>query len=119
MRSFRISRIKKVVVTDEVFVRRPLESIKNEEATAESQKCVTLILRFKPEDLYRVFDDYDEESITRNADGTYDVTITFPEDEWVYGYIMSFGCFVEVIEPQYVRDIIRDRMKKAFELYQK
>jgi predicted DNA-binding transcriptional regulator YafY len=116
-RTFRISRIRKMVVTDETFVRRPLESAKDEEPTAPSRQNVTLKLRFQPEDLYRVYDDYDQDRITRNADGTYDVTVTFPEDEWVYGYIMSFGDRVEVLEPPHIRHIVRERMKKALKYY--
>jgi predicted DNA-binding transcriptional regulator YafY len=119
IRAFRISSMKNMVITDEVFTQRPLEGIKEEEPTAISRKYVTLKLRFQPEDLYRVYDDHEEENIIRNIDGTYDVTVTFPEDEWVYGYIMSFGCYVEVLEPQYIRDIIRERTKKTLELYQK
>ena len=127
MRSFRISRIKNLVVTNEQFTRRPgealtpgpSENIENGEPAAESRKHVTLKLRFQPEDLFKVFDDYDEEEIVRNADGTYDVTVSFPEEEWVYGYIMSFGCYVEVLEPPNIREIIRERMEKALEFYQK
>jgi predicted DNA-binding transcriptional regulator YafY len=119
IRAFRISSIKDLVITDEVFTRRPLEDVKEEEPVVVTKKHVTLKLRFQPEDLYRVYDDFEEESIVRNTDGTYDVTVNFPEDEWVYGYIMSFGCYVEVLEPQYIRDIIQERMKKALELYQK
>ena len=78
---------------------------------------VTLKLRFRPENLYRVYDDYDEERIVCNPDGTYDVTVTFPEDEWVYGYIMSFGSYVEVLEPPHIRDIVRQRMQKALSFY--
>ena len=117
-RTFRISRIRNMVVTDEGFVRRPPESAKDEEPAALPKKNVTLKLRFQPEDLYRVYDDYDQERITRNADGTYDVTVIFPEDEWVYGYIMSFGSRVEVLEPKHIRDIVRERMQKALEYYQ-
>ncbi len=118
-RTFRLSRIRNMVVTDEAFKRRPLESVKEEEPTDTPKKSVTLKLRFQPEDLYRVYDDYDEERIIRNPDGTYDVTVTFPEDEWVYGYIMSFGNYVEVLEPPHIRDIIRQRTGKALELYQR
>jgi len=118
-RTFRISRIRNMVVTDESFERRPLESPKEEEPAAVSKKHVTLKLRFQPQDLYRVYDDYNEERIICNPDGTYDVTVTFPEDEWVYGYIMSFGSYVEVLELQYIRDIVRERMQKALKFYQK
>jgi len=117
--TFRISRIRNMVVTDTGFVRRPLESVKEEEPAPAPGKQVTLKLRFQPQDLYRVYDDYDEERIARNPDGTYDVTVTFPEDEWVYGYILSFGSYVEVLEPLHIRDIVRKRMEKALKFYQK
>jgi predicted DNA-binding transcriptional regulator YafY len=117
-RTFRISRIRNMVVMNEDFVRRPLERAKDEEPAAPYRKNVTLKLRFQPEDLYRVYDDYDQDRITRNADGTYDVTMTFPEDEWVYGYIMSFGDRVEVLDPPHIRHIVRERMRKALKNFQ-
>ncbi|MFA5310000.1 MAG: YafY family protein [Dehalococcoidales bacterium] len=117
-RTFRISRIRRLNVTGESFTRRPPGSAKEEEPEIMLRQPVTLKLRFRPEHLYRVYDDYDERRITRNADGTYDVTVTFPEDEWVYGYIMSFGNYVEVLEPPHIREIVRDRLQKAVDFYQ-
>jgi len=120
-RTFRISRIRSLVVTDNGFTRRPLESVKAEDEMPDTAPVywVTLKLRFQPENLYRVYDDYDEQRITHNPDGTYDVTVRFPEDEWVYGYIMSFGDRVEVLEPKRIRDIIRARLQKAADFYSK
>ena len=118
IRMFRLSRIKNLELTEKTFVRRPLDSIKEEEPEPVSQRNVTLKLRFQPQDLYRVYDDYDEERIVKNPNGTYDVTVTFPEDEWVYGYIMSFGNYVEVLEPPHIRDIVSRRMKAALEFYE-
>lgn len=116
-RTFRISRMRNIEVTGESFVRRPPENAREEEPEAVSLKYVTLKLRFRPENLYRVYDDYDEGRIIRNPDGTYDVTVTLPEDEWVYGYILSFGNSVEVMEPPHIRDIVRQRLQKALEFY--
>ena len=117
-RTFRISRIRHIDVTEDGFTRRTPENIKEAEPEAISLNYVTLKLRFQPENLYRVYDDYDEQRITRNPDGTYDVTVTFPEDEWVYGYILSFGSYVEVLEPPHIREIVRQRMQKALNFYQ-
>ncbi len=116
-RTFRISRIRNIEVTGENFIRRPLENDRQEEPPAAALQNVTLKLRFRPENLYRVYDDYDEGCIKRNPDGTYDVTVTFPEDEWVYGYILSFGNSVEVLEPPHIRDIVRQRLQKALDFY--
>ncbi len=118
-RTFRISRIRNLSLTDESFKRRPPQSVRDEEPATAPLNWVTLKLRFQPENLYRVYDDYDEQRITRNKDGTYDVTMTVPEDDWVYGYIMSFGNYVEVLEPPHIRDIIRERMEKTLKFYKK
>jgi predicted DNA-binding transcriptional regulator YafY len=118
-RTFRISRIRNLEVTQENFTRRSPETIQKDYAAPPPalEKLVTLKLRFKPQDLYRVYDDYNEDRITRNQDGTYDVTVTFPEDEWVYGYIQSFGPYVEVLEPPHIRRILRERLEKTIDYY--
>ncbi|MDD4295393.1 MAG: YafY family protein [Ruminiclostridium sp.] len=116
-RTFRVSRMKNVIVTDEAFERR--KPIDNEKLKTDEKlkKLVNLKLKFYPQALYRLYDDFDDELIVKNTDGTYNVSVTFPEDEWVYSYILSFGCYVEVLEPKNIRDIITDRMRKSLEFY--
>ncbi|KAB3529173.1 helix-turn-helix transcriptional regulator [Alkaliphilus serpentinus] len=120
-RIFRISRIKELVVNDEVFKRRQtplMDHMEYEETQKETKRpWVTLKLRFKEEALYRIYDDFDAESIVKNDNNTYDVTTSYPEDEWVYGYILSFGRKVEVLEPPRVRGIIANRLKEALKIY--
>jgi predicted DNA-binding transcriptional regulator YafY len=116
-RIFRISRIKNMEVIDQSFERRVFEDKPKEEQTQTARNMVNLKLRFSPEVIHRIYDDFDDELIIKNPDGTFDVNIAFPEDEWVYGYILSFGCFVQVMEPQHIKDTITNRMKKALEFY--
>lgn len=118
-RVFRISRIKNLSVSEEIFKRRKYEEAKKQPASESVRKLVQLKLKFYPEVLYRLYDDFDEEFIIRNEDGTCTLTVTFPEDEWVYGFIMSFGCYAEVLEPKHIQILIADRMKKALEFYNK
>ena len=118
-RTFRISRVKNVVITKETFQRRNHELITDLEANDKPKAMVKLKLKFYPEVLYRLYDDFDYEAITKNEDGSYSVTVSYPEDEWVYGFIMSFGCYVEVLEPEHIRNIIEDRMRKALRFYEK
>lgn len=118
-RTFRISRIKNVIITKESFERKKLEVIKNVECCEEPKKVVTLNLKFYPKALYRLYDDFNYEDIIKNDDGSYSVTASLPEDEWVYGYIMSFGCYAEVLEPEHIRKIIEDRMRGTLKFYVK
>lgn len=117
-RTFRISRIKNVKVHGEKFIRRKIEPVLKDNETMDlGRELVTLKLKFCKEAMYRVFDDFHDEVIVKNEDGTFIVTLTFPEDEWVYGYILSFGCYVEVLEPLHIKEIIKDRLKRTLEIY--
>lgn len=128
-RTFRISRVKNLAVTEKMFEKRKQEgSRENEKASRneiagvnpkipEMPSVTEFTLRFQPEILYRVYDDFDEDSIKRNEDGTVDVTLSMTEEEWVYSYILSFGHHAEVLEPVHLRNTIHDRLKKAIAFY--
>lgn len=117
-RTFRISRIKRVEIKDETFDRSKIHVVEERSAETEKEKPYThIVLQFAEEALYRLYDDFDDKWIRDNGDGTYTLEIDFPEDEWVYGYILSFGCFVKVIEPKHIRNIIKERSGKITEFY--
>ena len=64
---------------------------------------VSVRLRFSPAFAYRVYDEFDEGCVTRRADGSLEVSVSFPEDSWLYGYLLSFGLGVDVLEPEGLR----------------
>lgn len=45
------------------------------------------------------------------------VTVTFPENEWVYGYILSYGCHAEVLAPIHIREIIKRKFEEGLKKY--
>lgn len=114
MRLYKVSRIKNLVVSDEHFPEREcLEAADNSAGSHYSEKqIVTLKLRIAPERAYRVFDDFHESMAEKQPDGSFIVTVTWPEDSWVYGFILSFGKHIEVIEPEHIRNIIKDEAEK-------
>lgn len=117
-RFFRVSRLKNLTITGETFVKRDLKEQTGEEAEGQTRRDVTLRLRFLPAALHRIYDDFDESFLCKNGDGTCDVTVVYPEDEWVYGYILSFGPYVQVLEPPHIKKIIADRLKSALKYYE-
>lgn len=137
-RTFRISRIKNLLLINETFERRKTEGIHKDESyqtpdqisdkernrlanqTSNQipEKLVTLKLRFQLEVLHRLYDDFDDELIMKNENGTFNITVNFSEDEWVYGYILSFGCYIEVLEPDHIKAVVADRMRKTLEFYE-
>jgi len=117
-RMFRISRLKNVEIIAEKFLPKTLPVMEKEEMKNSSKPLVQLNLRFQARVLNRLYDEFDDALITKNDDGSFNVKVAFPEDEWVYGYIMSFGNFVEVLEPEHIRKIIAYRMKQALKFYE-
>lgn len=117
-RIFRISRLKNVEVRSEEYVPKISSGEQTEETKVFSKPLVQLKLRFQAKVLNRLYDDFDDSFITDNEDGSFDVDIVFPEDEWVYGYIMSFGSSVEVLKPEHIRKIIANEMKQALKMYE-
>lgn len=45
------------------------------------------------------------------------INIAIPEDEWLYGFLLSFGHRIKIIEPLYIRDIIQKRAQEIVLLY--
>ncbi len=116
-RIFRISRMKNISITREEFIRRSIPGPIPIDQPSPTRKKVDLRLRFKPHMLYRVYDDFHDNSILRLEDGSCEVAVSYPEDEWVYGYILSFGESVEVLEPPHIRSVILNRLQEAAKIY--
>ena len=66
---------------------------------------------------YRVYDEFEKENISKNENGDFIVKVKYPENEWVYGYILSFGEYVKVLSPEYAKNIIRKRLEKTIKNY--
>lgn len=118
-RTFRISRIRNVVVTEKDYERSRLIRLttNGNENKKEKYKFTHLVLEFTENALHRLYDDYDDEMIIKNSDGTYTVEFDFPEDDWVYGYILGFGENVKVISPPHIQEIIKDKCNKILSHY--
>jgi len=78
---------------------------------------IELKLRCGEKVFSRLYDTFDSECISKNDDDSYDLTVTLPEDEWVYSYILSLGGNAEVIGPEHIREIIKIRAKEIIEKY--
>ncbi len=114
-RVFKLTRIKNVVGTDEHFTQRgEFEILDSYEPPIPTTK---IVVKIDSSQSYRVFDDFCEEDIAINEDGSFNVTMNYIEDEWIYGYLLSFGSHAEVLTPLWVREIVKKRLKKSLERY--
>ena len=66
---------------------------------------------------YRVYDEFEKENISKSSDDDFIVEIDYPENEWLYGYILSFGEYAKVLSPKHVRNIVVEKLEKNIKNY--
>lgn len=66
---------------------------------------------------YRVYDEFEETQVERQQDGHFLVSTAYPLDEWVYGFLMSFGPYIKILSPKDIQDEISQRARKIAAMY--
>lgn len=112
-RLFKISRMKDIKILDETF-ERELQEIKEKQPNF---KVIKLELEISKEMSYRVYDEFKKENIIQKENGDFIVKVEFPENDWVYGYILSFGEYVKVLSPEYAKSIVKEKLQKSLKNY--
>jgi predicted DNA-binding transcriptional regulator YafY len=69
------------------------------------------------EGAYRVFDEFEKDDIEINPDGSFTVISSFPEGEWLFNYLLSYGSLAEVISPEYIRQGVLERLEGNIKKY--
>lgn len=124
-RLFRLSRVRELAVTEISFEgipeRQPSALLETtpphadtspKPAPAETARTIEMELSFVQKDAYRIYDIFDESMITTTKDGLI-VKAAMPEDEWLYGFLMSFGDRLTVLSPAYLNDELIRRYQSA------
>jgi len=113
VRSFKLTRMREFIVTNKTFEERetPVGSEYVE------QNTTTLRLKIASEMAHRVFDEFDFHSAELQPDGSYVVEVTWSKNDWMYGKILSFGIYAEVLEPEHIKAIVKDKAKGIFDKY--
>ncbi len=112
-RIFKIARIKEVKMLQEHFERE----LPKEENEQYNFKIIELELEINKAMTYRVYDEFESKEITKKEDGNFIIKVKYPENEWVYGYILSFGEYAKVLNPTYAKSIIKDKLQKTLKNY--
>lgn len=112
-RLFKISRMKDIKILDETFKRELPEIVEKK----QEFKTIKLELEISKSMSYRVYDEFKKENITKKENGDFIVNIEYPKNDWVYGYILSFGENIKVISPEYAKDIIKEKLQKSMKNY--
>ena len=119
VRTFKITRIRNLKLADEVFPERDLlKAVTAEAPPAEHQPDVALTLHIAADRAYRVYDEFDECELKENDDGSFTVTIHWPEDEWLYAMILSYTDHIRVVSPPHIRRIVAQKARAIAEMHE-
>ncbi|MGE8006280.1 helix-turn-helix transcriptional regulator [Lysinibacillus sp. NPDC093216] len=122
-KEFRLFKLKRMKGLE---VDRERNFIRRDPAT---QKHVEGKRKFKPSDVPEVVFQFQDEArhlaeewfgieeLLPVEDGSWLVKKAYPENEWLYSFILSLGHHVEVLEPQHLREIIASRAEKIAIIY--
>ncbi len=113
-RIFKIARIKDIKILQEHFER---ELPKEEKDEKHNFKMIELELEINKAMTYRVYDEFESKEITKKEDGNFIIKVKYPENEWIYGYILSFGEYAKVLNPSYAKSIIKDKLQRTLKNY--
>lgn len=116
-RLFKLQRIKALAKLAGVFDRRALPEHRIGRDWVNDDNRVTLTLRLHDSLAGRAQEWFHAEEMEPHADGGWIIRKCYPEDEWLYGFILSFGPFAEVLEPERLRRIIGERARRMADLY--
>lgn len=113
-RFFKLMRIKDITTLKEKFARTLTIDLHHDD---KPPKLVKLILEIDQSLAYRVYDEFSEENIEILDNGNFKVTTQLPFNDWVYGYILSFGENIKVLAPTNIKEEIINRLRKSLENY--
>lgn len=134
-RTFKLFRMQRLCVQEKTFVpkREPREneweketvtgeendiSAKVEQQAPEQEFPVTpLTIWIDKKEAYRIYDRFDESELEQLPDGNFLAHCAYPLDEWVYSLILWFGPSAKVLEPESIKEEVRNRIKKMVEIY--
>jgi predicted DNA-binding transcriptional regulator YafY len=121
-RTFRLNRIKKVTLTDRSFERKSdfsVEEFFRDSWEIYQGKLTEVKLRFfgKAVKVIESGPHHPSEIITREKDGSLLYSVKVKGTEEISRWILGFGEMVEVLEPEDLRESIRNTIQKMQKLY--
>ena len=107
-RIFKLTRIIQARDMEKNF--SPMEFPQEKKETKVNYENV--ILRFPQRMAYRIYDEFEVDEIHQDDNGDFIICAPMPIDEWLIGYLLSFGSKVCIIEPKYLKKIVYNEAKK-------
>ena len=114
-RFFKLTRIKDLEISSDTFIRE-VKSSHEIETVIKNKNFIHAKLKFSPKVAYRVYDEFTD-NVSKDNQGNLYVNIDLPDNETLFSYILSFGDNVEILEPDYLRHSMKEKLALMLEKY--
>lgn len=117
IRTFRLSRIRRLRVMPELFERVLPPDFSLTARCKEAGTFPRIKLKFSPVIAHRLYDEFQEEQVSLGEDGYYYAAVPFELNHWTIHYLLSFGKYVEILEPEAARTLLKKHVAEILEVY--
>lgn len=117
-RFFRISRIRELALGEKTYKPREVSPHfgAGDREWEKFGSLITLELLFSGH-MENIVAEWFGEDAEKCDDGRLRVRTELPENNWLYGFLLSFGNELEVVSPSHIRIILSEIAKKIYEKY--
>lgn len=107
-RFFKLTRIRDMEIQAEIYSREipptyPIGKL------MDIQNTISVTLKFDKEMAFRVYDEFADD-VTEDEQGNLYVHTNLPGNNTLYSYLFSFADYVEVLEPESVREQVKEKL---------
>ena len=117
LRYFKISRIKSLIMQEETFLNSPTVNVSQVTLPSTSQAMISIVMNVDSEMAYRIYDEFPIEEITKKEDGSFLIHTNMMSGGWLNGYLMSYEDHLELLEPEYLRETLKEKYRNVFNKY--
>lgn len=114
-RFFKLTHIKDLEISSDTFIRE-VKSSHEIETVIKNKNFIHAKLKFSPKVAFRVYDEFTD-NVSKDNQGNLYVNIDLPDNETLFSYILSFGDNVEILEPDYLRHSMKEKLALMLEKY--
>ena len=114
-RFFKLTRIKDLEISSDTFIRE-VKSNHEIETVIKNKNSIHAKLKFSPKVAFRVYDEFTD-NVSKDNQGNLYVNMDLPDNDTSFSYILSFGDNVEILEPDYLRHSMKEKLALMLEKY--
>lgn len=107
-RFFKLTRIKDVEIQSDVYTRE-LPSTDLVVKSVNIENTISVKLKFDKQMAFRVYDEF-ADKVTEDEQGNLYVQTELPGNDMLYSYLFSFADYVEVLEPETIREQVKEKL---------